>query len=206
MKVTVSRAVHSVNAFVPIVVTELGISIDFKAVQLQNALLFIVVTELGISIDFKAVQKVNASTPIVMTELGISIEVKALQPEKDELPILVTELGIVILVNVQLRNAYAPMLVTLVGITEFLHPEIKVLVSVLMMALQLSRLSYTVLPCSTLMVVRFGHASKAVATMSVTEAGMVMLVKPERAKAKFPMLSTFSGITMSVRFGQPENA
>lgn len=83
---------------------------------------------------------------------------------------------------------------------------VSVLVLVSMMALQLSRLSYTGLPCSTIIVVRFGHASKAVSLMCVTEEGMVMLVRPVWAKAKFPMLSTALGIAMSVRFGQPVNA
>ena len=161
---------------------------------------------MGISIEIKAVQLVNVAPPIVVTELGISIEVKAVQLVNADSPIVVTEFGIVILVSAQPRNANSPMLVTLLGITEFLHPETKVLVSVSMMALQLSRLSYTGLPCSMFMLVRFGHASKAVFLMYVTEEGMVMLVMPELLKAKFSMLSTAFGIAMSVRFVQLANA
>lgn len=126
MKVMDSREVQSANALSPIVVTELGITKDAKAVQDLNAALPIVVTELEISTEVKAEQYANADPPIVVTELGISIEVKAVQSSKDPLPIVSTEFGIVMLANVQLRNANSPMLVTLVGITEFLHPEINV--------------------------------------------------------------------------------
>ena len=51
----------------PILVTELGISIDVKAVADWKALSPILVTELGISIDVKAVAAWNALSPILVT-------------------------------------------------------------------------------------------------------------------------------------------
>ena len=53
------------------------------------------------------------------------------------------------------------MLVTLLGIMVFLHPNMSELVDVLMIALQLLRESYSVLPGSTMMEVRPEHASNA---------------------------------------------
>ena len=55
---------------------------------------------------------------------------------------LVTLLGIVIAVSPeQLEKAYSPILVTLLGMVELLHPAMSVLVAFSMIALQLSRLS-----------------------------------------------------------------
>ena len=64
-----------------------------------------------------------------VTLLGIVTEVRPLQPEK----------------------ALSPMDVTLLGMVVFLQPCINVLLAVSIMALQLSRESYFVLPLSTLM-------------------------------------------------------
>ena len=53
---------------------------------------------------------------------------------------LVTLSGMVISVILQLpSNAYSPMVATLLGITVFMHPTIRVLDFVSMMALQLPR-------------------------------------------------------------------
>jgi hypothetical protein len=49
------------------------------------------------------------------------------------------------------KNAYAPMAFTEFGMTVFWQPAINVLLAVSMMALQLPRESYTVLPLSTVM-------------------------------------------------------
>ena len=63
---------------------------------------------------------------------------------------LVTLLGMLIDVSPeQLKKADEPMLVTLLGITVFLQPKIKVLEDVSIMALQLFLLSYTELFAST---------------------------------------------------------
>ena len=64
---------------------------------------------------------------------------------------LVTLLGMVIDVKLeQPSKAPAPMLVTLLGMTVFLHPAISVLVAVSIIALQFSRESQIVLPSSTI--------------------------------------------------------
>ena len=63
----------------------------------------------------------------------------------------VTLLGIVTDVKLeQPSKAPAPMLVTLLGMTVFLHPAISVLVAVSIIALQFSRESQIVLPSSTI--------------------------------------------------------
>ena len=54
----------------------------------------------------------------------------------------------------QPKKADPPILVTVLGITAFLHPAIKVLDFVSIMALQLSLLSYFAFPSSTIIEVR----------------------------------------------------
>ena len=84
----------------------------------------------------------------------------------------------------QTENAPSPMLVTLLGMIVFLQPDISVLDEVSMIALQLLRESYFLLPDSTLIEVR-----------------------PEQpANASHPMLATRLGIVMEVRLEQPKNA
>ena len=79
------------------------------------------VTELGILIDVKALQPSKADDPMLVTELGILIDVKALQPEKAPDSMLVTELEILMDIKaLQLENAYHSMLVTLHPATRFL--------------------------------------------------------------------------------------
>ena len=73
---------------------------------------------------------------------------------------------------VQPRKALLPMEVTVFGITVFLQPTINVLVALLMMALQLLLLSYTVLPAATVIDVRLLKL-KAYLPMEVTELGIV---------------------------------
>ena len=57
-------------------------------------------------------------------------------------------------------KAHSPMVVTVLGIVVVLHPNINVLLDVSIIALQLSRLSYTVLPASTVMEVIPVHPLK----------------------------------------------
>ena len=91
---------------------------------------------------------------------------------------LVTEFGMVMRVKLLQRlNAESPILVTESGITVFWQPAIKVLVAVSIIALQLLRLSYTVLPESTAMLVKLLQPRNAYFPMLVTEFGMVILVK-----------------------------
>ena len=86
---------------------------------------------------------------MLVTLLGISMLVRAVLQNAAS-PMLVTLLGISMLVRrVQFSNAPFPIHVTSFGITVFLQPVISVLLSVSIMALQPSRLSYTGLPSST---------------------------------------------------------
>lgn len=85
----------------------------------------------------------------------MTIDVRLLHFSKAPDPILVTDGGMVIdIKSWQFENAYAAKLVTVLGMTVFLQPTIRVLVAVSIMALQPSRLSYTGLPLST--VIEFG--------------------------------------------------
>ena len=100
---------------------------------------------------------------------------------KAKAPIDVTLLGIVNDVRPeQTSKAAYPIDVTLLGITVFSHPAIRVLVAVFMIALQLSRESYTVLPFSTDMDVRPEQAPKELASIEVTLLGMVTDVRLEQ--------------------------
>ena len=62
----------------------------------------------------------------------------------------------------------------------FLQPLIIVLLSVSIIALQLSRESYLEFPASIFMLVRPVQQLNAEPEMLVTEFGMLMLVKPEQ--------------------------
>ena len=82
------------------------------------------------------------------------MEVKPLQPEK----------------------ALRPILVTLLGIVLFLHPDINVLDDVSMIALQLLRESYTVLLLTTISV-RLLQSDKTLCPMVFTLLGIVIEFK-----------------------------
>ena len=72
-----------------------------------------------------------------VTELGMVMLVSEVQPEKALSPIKVTELGMVTLVReVQPEKAPPPIVVTELGMTVALHPKIKVLLAVSIIALQ----------------------------------------------------------------------
>ena len=72
---------------------------------------------------------------------------------------LFTEFGMVTLVKPEHpQNALLQMLATEFGMVVFLHPAIKVLDAVSIMALQLLRESYLVLPDATEMLVRLEHS------------------------------------------------
>ena len=118
---------------------------------------------------------------------------------------VVTELGISMLVRLeQSLNAHSPMLVTELGMVEFLHPTISVLLDVSIIALQFLRLSYTGFPASTVMLVRLEQPLNALYPMLVTELGMVMLVRLEQSlNANSPMLVTELGMVMLVRLVRP---
>ena len=107
----------------------------------------------------------------------------------------------------QPSNAEIPIEVTLLGIIVAEQPALRQLLLVSIMALQLSRESYVVLPSSTMMEVRLLQPEKAEPPMLATLSGMVMevrLLQPENAQ--IPMLVTPSGIVMDARLPQPLNA
>ena len=120
----------------------------------------------------------------------------------------VTPAGISILVNpLQYLNAEFPMDVTPAGIFVFLQPCIRVFVSFSIMALQLSLLSYTVLPASTTMLVNPLQLLNTESPMDVTPAGISMLFNPlQPLNAYSPMDVTPAGIFMLVNLLQPLNA
>ena len=72
-----------------------------------------------------------------VTELGMVTLVNEVHCSKAKFPMDMTELGMVTLVSEeQLRKALFPMEVTELGIIVFLQPTKRVLVAVLIMALQ----------------------------------------------------------------------
>ena len=99
------------------------------------------------------------------------------------------------------------MLVTDEGMVVVLQPTTRVLLAVSIMALQLSRESYFVLPASTLRLVKLEQLENAPFPMLVTDEGMVMLVKPVQPWNAHPsMLVTDEGMVMLVKPVQPKNA
>ena len=116
------------------------------------------VTLLGMVMDFREEQPSKALASMLVTLLGMVMEVKDEQPWK----------------------ALAPMLVTLLGIVVFLQPSMRVLEPVSIIALQFSRLSYVVLPLSTIIEAREIQLEKEAFPMLVTLLGMVMEEREEQ--------------------------
>ena len=103
----------------------------------------------------------------------------------------------------QNSKALSPMLVTLAGMTVFLHPKTKLLSIVFIMALQLLRLSYTLFPFATTIDVRPLQPEKVFIPILVTPSGIfisVRLLHPQKATA--PMLVTLAGMFIDVRLLQ----
>ena len=97
-----------------------------------------------------------------------------------------------------------PKLVTEDGITVPAHPQIIVLLSVSITALQFSRESYTEFPASTTMDVREEQPPKQYSPKLVTEDGILMDAREEQlAKQAHPKLVTEDGILMDVREEHP---
>ena len=80
----------------------------------------------------------------------------------------------------QYWNAPSPMLVTELGIMVDWQPAMSVLLAVSIIALQLSRESYIVLPLSTTIEVRLSQPASTANSMLVTELGIVMEVREEQ--------------------------
>ena len=99
---------------------------------------------------------------------------------------------------------HPPKLVTEDGITVPAHPQIIVLLSVSITALQFSRESYTEFPASTTMDVREEQSIKHHFSKLVTEDGILMDAREEQyLKHPRPKLVTEDGILMDVREEQP---
>ena len=104
----------------------------------------------------------------------------------------------------QHQKQSSPKLVTEDGITVPAHPQIIVLLSVSITALQFSRESYTEFPASTTMDVREEQSSKQYFPKLVTEDGILMDVREEQfSKQEPPKLVTEDGILIDVREEQP---
>ena len=123
------------------------------------------------------------------------------QRSKHNSPKYVTEDGILMDVREeQYAKQFSPKLVTEDGITVPAHPQIIVLLSVSITALQFSRESYTEFPASTTMDVREEHPQKHSSPKLVTEDGILMDVREEQPlKQEPPKLVTEDGILMDVR-------
>ncbi len=79
--------------------TDLGMTIEVKAVHPENALLPISVTESGITTDVKLEQSLKVPQNIFLIDEGISTEVKELHPEKAHSLIIFTESGMIAELN-----------------------------------------------------------------------------------------------------------
>jgi hypothetical protein len=129
----------------------------------------------------------------------------------------------------QSEKAISPIVITLSGIMVFWQPQIRVFVLVSIIALQFSRLSYTVLPSATTMAVsalqplkahspilftpfpitmevREEQPQKASSPILVILSGITIEIKDVQLKAPFPILWTLSGIAMAVSSQQPAKA
>lgn len=96
---------------------------------------------------------------------------------------------------------------TELGMVVFWQPVMSVLEAVSMMALQLLRESYFVLPLATTMLVNPLQPSKADLPIEVTELGMVILDRLlQSSNADSPIEVTELGILMLVRLLQSSNA
>ena len=168
-----------------IVVTERPIVIELKPVQLRNASYPILLTLSGMIMDSNPVQPAKAWCSITLTLSGIVISFNPVQWENAPIPMASTVLGMVIEVRVvQPSKAPNPMRVMLFGMVVVLQPATNSFVALLMMALQLPRLSKTGFCGFTVMVVRLGQLDNAL----------------------YPILVMFLGILMEARFVQPLKA
>ena len=150
--------------------------------------------------DVRETQNSKQLFPKLITEGGILIDVRV-EYAKHFSPKLVTEGGMLTDVReVQLIKHLSPKLVTEEGITVLPHPQIIVLLSVSITALQFSRESYTEFSASTIIDVREEHIPKQASPKLVTEEGILMDGREEQpSKQFFPILVTEDGILTDVR-------
>ena len=79
---TEERLLQALNALDPILVTELGIVIDWRLIHPRNTASLMVFTELPIITDTRLSQSLNAEEPILITEFGIVIDLRLSHPLK----------------------------------------------------------------------------------------------------------------------------
>ncbi len=164
------------------------------------------VTELGIVKVVRFWHQEKASSPIVVTELDIVTLVRE-QLLKALFPIVVTESGIVIELRERPKKEESPIILTDSGIIVYSHPAIRVLVAVWIMALQLLRLSYIVLPLDTVIFINEVQRAKIPIPILLTESGIVIEVSPVHPKKAFlPIVVTELGIAIEVSPVHPEKA
>jgi hypothetical protein len=172
------------KVFQAIKLTLCGIRIDVRFLQPEKTLLYSFCRPFSKVTELRSVQFEKTEALIVFTLLGITIEVNPAHP----------------------ANALDSRNVTLLGMKEFLHPLIKWLEAVTMMALQFSRESYTVFPSLITIDSRPLHPGKALPN-AVTLLGITREVKLlQFLKAHPPIYVTPSGIFTEVRPLQPSNA
>lgn len=139
----------------------------------------------------------KAELPIEVKVWGRSTDINPLQYKKAPISIETTPSGIFMeLIVVIPVKAYFPMDVTPFGIIVALHPDIRVLVFVSIMALQLSLESKVTLALSTIIERRELQLEKALSPIKdVLEPILseVILLQPE--KALRPISVTLLGIT-----------
>ena len=204
---TTSVASKLLNAF-----TAKGVDISDvtfpRPMQPSKALDPIAVTLLGMVMAKRLVQPLKAFAPIAVTLLGIETDNRLVQSEKASSPIDVNwSPNMTEVMPPQPRKAFAPIVVTLFGITVFLQPAISVFVSVLIIALQLSRESKAVFSMSTTIDSRALQPSNSPPPILVTLLGIIMderLLQP--LKAPLSIFVTLLGIVTEERFEQPLKA
>ena len=98
------------------------------------------------------------------------------------------------------------MHVMLLGMIVFLHPAIKVLDTVSIIALQLLRESYFVFLFSTDIEVRLLQSEKTSLPIDITLLGIIIEVRLlQPMKAALPINFTLLGISIEVRSSQSQN-
>ena len=98
------NALHSLNALIPMLFTELGIMMDSRLQQYWKALCLMEVTVLGILTDSRFVQSENRPPSMVSKEFGRMTDLRFEQPANVYAPIAVTVLGMSMLVKGQPTN------------------------------------------------------------------------------------------------------
>ena len=159
-------------------VTVLGITVFWQ----PTMSLFVLVSMMALPLSRESKAGLSSATVICAT---------AEHDPKTFSPIETTELGMLIDKRFeQPQKAQSPMAVTVLRIIVFWHPTTSVFVAVSMMALQLFRESYTVLPSATVICSMSGHEPKAFLPIKVTEDGISNDVREVDIKASYPMKAT----------------